>query len=79
MIDIDHFKEYIDQFSHLDRDNCIRLVANEVSAIAQRPTDLATRYSDSTLEYVTVSIGIVSNTPTTDNASKCQDFIHSIF
>jgi len=44
MIDIDHFKKYNDQFGHLEGDNCICLVANEVSAIAHRPTDLAARY-----------------------------------
>ena len=114
MIDIDHFKKYNDQFGHLEGDNCICLVANEVSAIAHRPTDLAARYggeefvlilpetpleeaiqiaeklclnivskrvphsNDSTLEYVTASIGVASNTPTIDDMSNCEDFIHSL-
>ena len=44
MIDIDHFKKDNDQFGHLEGDNCICLIANEISAIANRPTDLAARY-----------------------------------
>jgi diguanylate cyclase (GGDEF)-like protein len=44
MIDVDHFKSYNDHFGHLAGDQCLRRVAECISAFAARPDDMAVRY-----------------------------------
>jgi diguanylate cyclase (GGDEF)-like protein/PAS domain S-box-containing protein len=44
MLDIDFFKEYNDHYGHLAGDDCLRRVAELLSAAAARPRDLAARY-----------------------------------
>ena len=44
MIDIDHFKQFNDQYGHLAGDECLKQVASLLSHYAQRPSDLCARY-----------------------------------
>jgi len=44
MIDIDHFKEFNDQYGHQEGDRCLRAVANILAGQTLRPGDLAARY-----------------------------------
>lgn len=44
MIDIDHFKNYNDEYGHPAGDQCLRRVAEALQGIAQRPLDLVARY-----------------------------------
>lgn len=43
MIDIDNFKKYNDYFGHLEGDNCIRQVTEEIRKITRRKADFAAR------------------------------------
>jgi diguanylate cyclase (GGDEF)-like protein/PAS domain S-box-containing protein len=44
MIDLDHFKGYNDLYGHPAGDQCLRLVAEALAAVPQRPADLVARY-----------------------------------
>jgi len=44
MIDVDHFKQYNDQYGHPAGDACLRQVAKALSAEVTRETDLPARY-----------------------------------
>lgn len=44
MIDVDHFKAYNDLYGHGKGDDCLRAVANSLSAQLRRPADLFARY-----------------------------------
>lgn len=44
IIDIDHFKQFNDQFGHLIGDDCLRTVAQEIENHIYRDTDIAARF-----------------------------------
>jgi len=44
MLDIDHFKQFNDQYGHVAGDGCLQKVGQVLTSAAQRPGDLAARY-----------------------------------
>jgi diguanylate cyclase (GGDEF)-like protein len=44
MMDIDHFKAFNDHYGHLEGDECLTLVAQQLKSAVQRPRDFVSRY-----------------------------------
>ncbi|MEP7705594.1 diguanylate cyclase [Paraglaciecola sp. 25GB23A] len=44
MIDIDHFKDYNDQYGHIEGDECLKLVATTIASSKGREEDFAARF-----------------------------------
>jgi two-component system chemotaxis family response regulator WspR len=44
LVDVDLFKKYNDHYGHQEGDDCLRQVAAQIRASAQRPGDIAARY-----------------------------------
>jgi diguanylate cyclase (GGDEF)-like protein len=44
MMDVDHFKQYNDNYGHLAGDDCLKQIASTLEKQLKRPTDLVTRY-----------------------------------
>lgn len=63
MIDIDYFKQYNDQYGHIQGDDCLRAVARTLSEAVHRPRDFVGRFGGE--EFVLVL-------PETDAASAKQ-------
>jgi diguanylate cyclase (GGDEF)-like protein/PAS domain S-box-containing protein len=71
LIDVDYFKPYNDIYGHLEGDECLRVIANAVKTVLQRPTDLLARYGGE--EFVVV----LPNT-TSDGARQLSDTIRRV-
>jgi len=56
MLDVDHFKQFNDNYGHQAGDDCLELVAQSFKTTIHRPTDIAARYGGE--EF----IAILSNT-----------------
>ena len=56
MLDIDHFKEYNDQYGHQEGDCCLQRVAEVLSSSIQRAGDLVARYGGE--EFVAILPGL---------------------
>lgn len=52
MLDIDHFKEYNDQYGHIKGDKCLKKIAQTLQANMQRPGDFVARFGGE--EFVVV-------------------------
>lgn len=57
ILDIDHFKQFNDNYGHLVGDDCLKMVAQCVRQLVTRPQDLAARYGGE--EFVV----LLPNTP----------------
>jgi diguanylate cyclase (GGDEF)-like protein len=44
MVDVDFFKQYNDAYGHVKGDECLRIIAEVLSEVLSRPTDLVARY-----------------------------------
>jgi diguanylate cyclase (GGDEF)-like protein len=44
MLDVDHFKQYNDNYGHSAGDECLRRVASALGSVMQRPAELVARY-----------------------------------
>ena len=73
MIDIDHFKEYNDEYGHPAGDHCLEQVARALDGVVHRPTDLVARYGGEEFALVL---------PDTDDATSvaeaCRKAVESL-
>jgi len=73
MIDIDHFKQYNDEYGHPAGDRCLAQVAQALGSVVGRPTDLVARYGGEEFALVL---------PDTDDAASvaeaCREAVESL-
>lgn len=55
ILDVDHFKRYNDHHGHLMGDDCLRRIGRVLESVAQRSTDLATRYGGEEFALILVN------------------------
>lgn len=60
-IDIDHFKEYNDQFGHLAGDQCLTNVAQVLQGYSRRPGDLVARLGGDEFALILADTGIAES------------------
>ncbi len=57
MLDVDHFKYYNDALGHLAGDECLIRIASALKRLAQRPTDLVSRYGGEEFACLLAGLG----------------------
>ena len=55
LFDIDHFKQYNDRYGHVEGDECLKQVAENIALAAKRPLDMVARYGGE--EFVVLLYG----------------------
>ncbi len=74
MIDIDHFKDYNDQYGHQEGDACLRQVAQTLATTMNRSNDLVARYGGE--EFVVVLPGL-TNTQAAMAANRLRQAVEA--
>ena len=72
MIDVDHFKIYNDTYGHLQGDECLKLIAQELKSRFKRPRDLVARYGGE--EFV----ALLSDTDHEGASHKANEVVQAI-
>lgn len=75
MIDIDYFKYYNDYYGHLQGDDCLKKVAQQLNKLVQREGDMVARYGGE--EFVIVLLGLADE-DIFAHVKKCQEAIEKL-
>lgn len=76
LIDIDHFKEYNDNYGHQRGDECLRRVAFALGASLKRPTDVVARYGGEEFAVILPDTGIDGGAMIADSLCGAVELIH---
>ena len=76
MVDIDHFKQYNDNYGHVAGDECLRRVAGVLDHCVRRAGELVARYGGE--EFVVLLPG-ADMVQACDTAQKCMDLMQREF
>lgn len=74
LLDIDYFKEYNDHYGHIRGDECLKEIADVLSAAVSRPRDFVARYGGE--EFVLV-LADTSEETAFEIAEKCRQQVYA--
>jgi diguanylate cyclase (GGDEF)-like protein/PAS domain S-box-containing protein len=74
LLDIDHFKEFNDQFGHQEGDNCLRMITAAVTE-AMRTTDIIARYGG---EEIAIILPSTDTAGAVDAAERVRSAIEAL-